>query len=337
VYSYDNLRVINADTGASRTLPLPAPAGGASDRAMVRIGDSLLLNRGDRAWLYRADLRWAPVDLGPSLRIIPGPSNHAVWLWWDPCAVAPAKAPGCSSAEGEYGQGDVRLVDFSGRPTGQPIPLPLGVASSGKSDPSSWIPTGDVVDGGLVLSNVYGPAREEVWDPTSNRVIRFLPDANVLASTEQIVAWVTARPCPTRCMVHFTNVASGVTSDLPLPARAVAIDQAAFSPDGATLAIPVGLGGAWPGRYPTALVVVDLARRTVTLLAGSEQRPSPNFGAFNATWSSSEWVFYAAFGSPHVLAWHLGAARALVVSKVRLPPLPPRGAEGQQLPSLIAL
>jgi hypothetical protein len=87
----------------------------ASDRAMIRIGDSLLLNRGDRAWLYRDDLRGAPVDLGPSLRIIPGPSNHEVWLWWDPFAVAPAQGPGCSSAENSYGQGDIQLVDLSGR------------------------------------------------------------------------------------------------------------------------------------------------------------------------------------------------------------------------------
>lgn len=327
---------MNADTGASRTLPLPAPAGGASDRAMVRMGDSLLLNRGDTAWLYRADLLGAPMDLGPSLRIIPGPSNHEVWLWWDPCAVAPAHAPGCSSAESDYGQGQVRLVDFSGRQIGRPIALPLGAAPGGKSC-AGWFPTGDVIDGGIVLSNAYGPPNEEVWDPTSNRVILVLPDANVLTSAGQLIAWVTNGPCLPSCTVHLTNVPTGITGNLKLPAGAVAIDEAAFSPDGTTLAIPVGLGGAWPARHPTALVLIDLGTRKVSLLSGSEQTPSPNFGSFNATWSSSGWLFYTAYGSTRVFAWHPGAKRAVVLSGITLPRLPPPGAQGQQLPSLIAL
>src|SRR5271165_3467117 len=67
VYAYSDLRVINADTGASRSLPLPAPQGGSSDLSMVRIGGSLLLNRGNTAWLYGPGLHGPPVNLGPSL------------------------------------------------------------------------------------------------------------------------------------------------------------------------------------------------------------------------------------------------------------------------------
>jgi len=336
VYSFNNLRVMNADTGASRTLPLPAPVGGASDRAMVRMGDWLLLNRGDRAWLYRGDLRGAPVDLGSSLRIIPGPSDDDVWLWWDPCAVAPAGAPGCSGAESDYGQGDVRLVDLSGHQIGHPVALPLSGTPGSKSG-AGWFPTGDAVDGGLVLSEAYGPSNAEVWDPTLNRVIRVFPDADVLASAGHLVAWVSNAPCLPRCTVHLTNVRTGMTTPLALPTGAAAIEEAAFSPDGGTLAIPVGLGGAWPGHYPTALVLVDVATGTVSLLPGSEQTPSPNFGSFDATWSDSGWLFYAAYGSTHVLAWHPGAPRAVVLSKVSLPRLPQPGSQGQQLPSLIAL
>jgi hypothetical protein len=168
-------------------------------------------------------------------------------------------------------------------------------------------------------------------------VIRFLPDANVLASAGHLVAWITNGPCLPRCIVHLTNLPTGITSNLQLPTRAVVIDQAAFSPDGRTLAIPVGLGGAWPGRYPTGLVLVDLGTSTVSLLSGSEQTPSPNFGAFDATWSRSGWLFYTAYGSTRVLAWHPGVKRALVLSKLRLPRLPPPSTQGQQLPSLIAL
>ena len=67
VYAQTDLRVINADTGASRSLLLPRPKGGSSDLSMVRIGSSLLLNRGNTAWLYRPGLLGPPVNLGPSL------------------------------------------------------------------------------------------------------------------------------------------------------------------------------------------------------------------------------------------------------------------------------
>lgn len=46
VYSFNKLLVLNADTGVSRSLPEPAPPGGASDASVLRIGNSMLLNKG---------------------------------------------------------------------------------------------------------------------------------------------------------------------------------------------------------------------------------------------------------------------------------------------------
>jgi hypothetical protein len=40
VYALNDLRVLNADTGRSRILPLPAPYGGSRDLAMVALGHS---------------------------------------------------------------------------------------------------------------------------------------------------------------------------------------------------------------------------------------------------------------------------------------------------------
>ena len=341
VYSLNNLRVIDADTGASRTLRLPAPAGGASDRAMVRIGGSLLLNRGDRAWLYRPELLGAPVDLGPSLRIIPGPAPGEVWLWTDPCAEAPAGAPGCSGAENDYGQGEVQLVDFSGHPIGAPIPLPLGPPPAGAplgTPGTAWFPTGDVVDTGLVLAPIYGARHWEVWDPTANRVIRTLPPGGVIAAGGNLVASVAGGSCLPKCTLRLVNVRTGIERNVTLPIGAVSIDEGSFSPNGATLAVPVGLGGAWPGRHPTALVLVDLRTKAAGLLPGSEQKPTPNYGAFNATWSNTGWLFYTAYGSTRILVWHPGEHKAQVLSRARLPRLSPELApEGQQLPTLIAL
>ncbi len=305
IFTLNNLRVINADTGASRTLPLPAPAGGASDGAMVRLGDSLLLNKGDTAWLYPPGLRGAPVDLGPSLRIIPGPAPDEVWLWSDPSAAY------------------VRLVDFSGRQIGPPIALPVD------TPPNTWFPTGEVVGAALVLAGVEGG--EEVWDPISNRVIPALPrDASVIGANGHQVAW---ERCLARCTVHLTDMQTGIVRNLPLPTGAVSEGGAFLSPNGAMLAVPVGLGGTWPGRHPIAMVLANLRTRAVWLLPDSEQEPTPNLGPLIAGWSRTGWLFFTAYGSSHVLAWHPGDQRALVLPKTQLPRLP--RAE-QPFPTLIA-
>ena len=52
VYAFNDLRILDADSGATQVLPLPAPYGGSRDLAMVTVGHSFLLNRGNTAWLY---------------------------------------------------------------------------------------------------------------------------------------------------------------------------------------------------------------------------------------------------------------------------------------------
>ncbi len=341
VYSLNDLRVINADSGASRTLPLPAPPGGSSDLEMVRSGDSLLLNRGDAAWLYHPGLDESPVNLGSSLRIIPGPAPDEVWLWTDPCFESPvSSACSATNPENDYGQGDVQLVDFAGHRIGAPVALPTEPPPPGSpvsSPGAAWFPTGDTVDGGIVLAPLYRGQYEEVWDPTSKHVIRaFRRDVSVLAARGQLVAWTTGRYCLPKCTLHLTNVRTGVERAFALPSGSTTIESGSFSPDGATLAIPVGLGGAWPGRHPTALALVNIRTRTVGLLPGSKQTPNPNIGAFDATWSSTGWLFYTAYGYTHVLAWRPGDQRALVLPKARLPGIS-TNSPGTELPSLVAL
>ena len=52
VFALNDLRILDGDSGATRVLPLPAPYGGSRDLAMVNVGHSFLLNRGNTAWLY---------------------------------------------------------------------------------------------------------------------------------------------------------------------------------------------------------------------------------------------------------------------------------------------
>src|ERR1700688_617502 len=313
VYGLDTLRFINADTGASRTVPMPAPGVENTLPEILRAGRFLLLNDGLKAWLYPPGVEEAPIDLGTSARIILTPSGDRVWLW----GTGPAN--------------DVRLVDFTGQQIGPAVALP-----------TDWFPTGEAVDEGLVLTPRLCPCATEIWDPTSNRVIRsFPPGMAEVAASGHVFAWEEAG-CVSHCMVHLTDLQTGTQQSVVLPPRVESFGGGgAFSPDGTTLAIP-GYLGPWTriSRIVersafTALVLVDLANRTARLLPGSEQRPTNAFGMFTPMWSDTGWLFFTEYGSRQVVAWHAGNRRATVLPNVILPRLPsPR--DGQRLPSLAA-
>jgi hypothetical protein len=291
---------------------MPTSQGGASDATMLRFGRSLLLNRGNTAWLYPPGLNGPPLNLGPSLRLIPGPQPDQVWLW----------SPDASH---------VQLIDSSGRQIGLAAALPGG-----------WFPTSDTAAEGLVILPVISPPNSrssnpnnlEVWDPVSNRVIRGFRDAAMIAAHGHQVAWTDIH-CPLNCVLHLTDLRTQAEQDLPLPSGTVGVGGGAFSPDGATLAVPVAVGSA--PNAPIAMALVTLPTPTITLLPDSEQTPNPNFGDFPPTWSSTGWLFFTAYGSTQVLAWRPGYRRAVMLAKASIPGLPPTSPGGQQLPNLIAL
>lgn len=327
VYAQTDLRVINADTGASRSLLLPRPKGGSSDLSMVRIGSSLLLNRGNTAWLYRPGLLGPPVNLGPSLRVIPGPTVTEAWIWSDPCGATVA----CLNKSNGLGQGEVRMVDTSGNQVGSPVSLP---------DDATWFPTGDVVNAGLVLAVAsIGPDAEEIWNPITNHVVRILPGADVLAARGNVAAWTTGEACLPHCTIQLTNVQTGIDQSVRLPTGITNTGEGAFSPDGLTLALPVGIGGPWPAMHPTSVVLVDLRTRQARLLPGAEQTLDPNYGPVEVSWSSDGWLFAAAIGSTTVLSWRSGDHGATVLPQARLPVFLPKAPSDFQneLPTLIAM
>jgi len=323
VYASDNVRVFNADSGASRSLPLPAPAGGSSDLSMVKVGSSVVLNRGNRAWLYGPGLDGPPVDLGPSLRVIPGPADDQIWIWSDPCA----EGLGCSYADTEPQNGVMQLVGASGDRVGLPIPLPVD---------ANWFPTGQTVNAGIVLSIAYGPglSRDEIWNPTSNHVVRALPDG-VIATHGDLIASGDGNACHSNCAIQITNVETGKGQTILLPPGTDASGLGAYSPDGSTLAFAVGPGGS-RSQWPTTIVVVSVRTGAVRVLSGTEQGIKSYPGDPNISWSNTGWLFVDEIGSTHLLAWRSGNASAEFLPSVKLPPLgPPQSQTGS--PSMIAL
>ena len=325
VYAFNDLRVIDADSGASRVLPLPAPSGGSRDLGMVSIGNSLLLNRGNTAWLYSRGLDGAPSDLGPSDGVFRGPSSTEAWIWSQPCA----PILGCTNYNAPR-MGSVQLIDSTGRKIGGPVTLP---------GDTGWYPTGLAGNAGIVLAELptYGDHgnEEELWNPLTNQVVRRFAHSFVIGASDNQIVWQVAAPnCTTGCPVHVLNVRTGSDRTVQLPRGVAATGDAAISPDGSTIALTTALGGASRVPNPQAIFSIQANDRVAKLVAGSEQMTNPNLGPMALTWSANGWLFSFTVGITTVGAWRPSESRARSLPNMRLPKVSQLANED---PSLIAL
>ena len=324
VYALNDLRILDADSGATRVLPLPAPYGGSRDLAMVTVGHSFLLNRGDTAWLYSGSINRKPVDLGPSDGVFRGPNSNEAWVWTQPCA----PILGCTNYNAPQ-MGSVHLVDGAGRQIGGAVALP-GV--------DGWYPTGVAGSDGMVLQQLppYGNHRnqQEIWNPLTDRVVHVFANADVLGAGGSSVVWETAIPyCRTNCSLHVLNTLNGSERTVQLPSGVTATGDVAISPDGRTIAID---GALETPRvpYPQAVFLIGVHSRVAKMLAGSEQPIHPDFGPRSLAWSTNGWLFSWTIGKMTVEAWHPGESQARVLPKLGLPKITFPVNED---PSLIAL
>jgi hypothetical protein len=310
VYALNDLRIIDADTGATRVLPMPAPYGGSRDLAMVTVGRSFLLNRGNTAWLYSGSTDGKPVDLGPSDGVLRGPNSNQAWVWTQPCD----PILGCTDYNAPQ-MGSVHLVDGAGRSLGAAVALP-GV--------DGWYPTGVAGKAGIVLQQLppYGNHSnlQELWNPLTDRVVHVFVNAGVWAIGGNTVVWQTAPPyCGKSCPLHVLNALNGLERTVRLPSGISGGSDAAISPDGRTIAIAVELSSTLRVPYPGAVLLIGPHSQAATMLAGSEQPTNPNLGPMSLTWSSNGWLFSSTVGKTTVEAWRPGTSRARVLPKLRLP------------------
>jgi len=325
VYAFNDLRVFDADSGDSHVLHLPAPYGGSRDLGMVSVGKSLVLNRGNTAWLYSGGIKSAPADLGPSDGVFRGPSSTEVWIWSQPCQ----PIIGCTNYNAPQ-MGSVQLIDSTGRKIGGPVHLP-GAAG--------WFPTGVAGTAGIVLSELpsYGNHGndEEIWNPLTNQVVRVFTNSFVIGADGNQFVWEEAAPyCTTGCSVHVVNVRTGSERTVRLPPGVTATGDAAISPDGSTIAITAALGGKSRIPYPQAILSIQPNDRVAKVVAGTEQPTNPNLGSMALTWSTNGWLFSFTVGTTSVRAWRPGESRARVLPKLRLPKVTQLVNED---PSLIAI
>ena len=324
VYALNDLRILDPDSGATRVFPLPAPYGGSRDLAMVTVGHSFLLNRGNTAWLYSGGTNSEPVDLGPSDGVFHGPNSNEAWVWTQPCA----PILGCTNYNAPQ-MGSVHLVDSSGRQIGAAVELP-GV--------DGWYPTGVAGNAGMVLQQQppYGNHGnlQEIWNPLTDRVVHVFANAYVLATGGNSVVWERAAPyCRANCLLHVLNALNGSEQTVRLPSGVTATGDVAISPDSRTIAVTVALGSTSRIPYPQAVLLIGPHTQEAKMLTGSEQPTNPNLGPMSLTWSTNGWLFSSTVGKTTVEAWRPGESQARVLPKLRLP----KFTLVNEDPSLIAL
>jgi len=310
VYALNDVRILDADSGATQVLPMPALYGGSRDLAMVTVGRSFLLNRGDTAWLYSEGNNRKPVDLGPSDGVFRGPNSNEAWVWTQPCA----PILGCTNYNAPQ-MGSVHLVDGAGRQIGAAVALP---------GEDGWYPTGVAGHAGMVLQQQppYGNHgnQQEIWNPLTDRVVHVFANAYVLGAGGNAVVWETAAPyCRTNCPLHVLNALNGSERTVRLPSGVTATGDVAISPDGRTIAVTAALGYASRIPDPQGVLLIGPRTQVAKMLTGSERLTNPNLGPMSLIWSTNGWLFSSTVGMTTVEAWRPGASQARVLPKLRLP------------------
>jgi hypothetical protein len=238
------------------------------------IAGQLVVYGRDGTYAVGARVREPGRRIGASWFFIPSASPGRVWL-----VSLDARDPGRA-----HGLGSVREVTLDGRVT---------LARSARP-PHAPVAA---LDGGLL---VQGPTLE-LWQPASGRILRDLPGLFPLATHGSLLA-----SCGSHCPVlHITNARTGTDVRIrPGPGvQFLESYDGAFSPDGRLIAVPASTTAG-----KTRVAIVDIARRTATLVPGAGLASDYTLLA----WASSGWLFYNA-GNGRLAAYHPGAARAIVL------------------------
>jgi hypothetical protein len=222
------LTVVDVDAGRAERHRLAELAPGDPPHRIVRRGDALVFYGGE-TYVLDPGLRSPPRKLGDSWFFIPAAKPDRVWL----AQLDPASPETVRALAG------LREVSVDGRVTVRRVRPPEG----------RWpmAAVGDV----LVFEDRRGGL--ELWDRAARQVTRRLPGAWLGPSQGDLLAWCK----DDGRTLHVTNVRTGDDRAVVPPQDFSAFDcsSGAFSPDGASLAIPVLVAGFEAGRL---LALVDL-------------------------------------------------------------------------------
>lgn len=281
--------VVDVDADQAEHLRIPELGGGDPPHRIATIGDRLALWDEDVASVPAADPSAAAETLAKDGWIfIPAADPDRIWVGFLD-SDSPATAGGL---------GELREIDADGN-----------VITRGVKPPDGAWPYAELT-GGLLFQ---GPGPIRLWDPDTEHTVRTYSwqqigdmgpvDGDLLAS------------CFESCEeLILTDFAGGGQRRVRAPdGLAFVAFEAMFSPNGATLAVPViDAGGGWKSfsTYDRQLALVDLEDETTEIVAGSEAPPGYVFTA----WSSDGSQAFMTGGGPHtartIIAYRLGDERA---------------------------
>jgi hypothetical protein len=233
------LTVVDVDAGLAERRRLPELAPGDPPHRIVRCGDRLVFYGGE-TYVLDPDLSSPPTKLGDSWFFIPAAEPDRVWLaLLDPTSPETVRALAA-----------VREVSVDGSVTVPPVRPPAG----------RWpvAAVGDV----LVFEDRRGGL--ELWSPSTGEYTRRVPGASLGPSQGDLLAWCDDEGRT----LHVMDVRSGSDRAIEPPEDFAAFDcsSGAFSPDGASLAIPVLAAGFESSRL---LALVDVESGTAEAVGSS--------------------------------------------------------------------
>jgi hypothetical protein len=279
------------DTAAGAVTPIPMP-GNAERVNVLRQGEStVLVERGERAWVVPAGRSGPLRDLGPVSGVLPAEEEDRIWL-----------------VTTRYGRSEqAYLLDQVRLPSGRRL---ARLALTYRTAPVAVVPQGVLaadLDGALVLV-----------DPATGKVRRLAEQAHFVDAHGSLVAWLDPDGLHLRDLARgqerLVAPPPGVPDWLALSISltpTVCCDQlGAFAPDGRTLVAYVRLSG----RDTPGLAVVDPATAKARILPGQEGA-SPTDCIPCLTWSSDGWLFFFAHGPAmsSLATWRPGADQAHLI------------------------
>jgi hypothetical protein len=286
------LWTVDVDAERAEHLRMPELAAGDPPHRIAAIGDRLALWGYDVAGVPIADPSGPPTTLANDGWIfIPAAERDRIWVGF----------LDSESPETARGLGELREIDAHGN-----------VITRGVEPPGGAWPYAELTDGLLF----QGRGSVRLWDPESERTVRTYP-------WEQIgdmgpVTGDLLASCRESCEeLILTDFAAGRQRRIRAPSGlAFVAFEAASSPDGATLAVPVKqAGGGWRSysTYDRELALVSLESGETEIVPDSTVSPGSVFTAWSRAGDQVFMTGGARRAAREIVAYRLGEARARVL------------------------
>jgi hypothetical protein len=286
------LWTVDVDAERAEHLPMPELAAGDPPHAIAAIGDRLALWGYDVAGVPIADPSGSPTTLANDGWIfIPAAEADRIWVGFlDP-----------ESPVTERALAELREIDADGN-----------VITRGVEPPHGAWPYAELTSGLLF----QGPGPVRLWNPESERTVRTYP-WEAIGDMGPVTGDLLAS-CRESCdELILTDFAAGEQRRIQAPSGlAFVAFEAAFSPDGTTLAVPVKeAGGGWRSysTYDRELALVSLESGETEIVTDS----TVSAGYVFTAWSPAGDEVFITGGERHaareIVAYGLGELRARVL------------------------